>query len=282
MPGRLACERGRCQDELMAWVLTSAGYSLGYEESGGGNDATPIIFLHGVGSDKSAWRPQLRHFGRERRALAFDYPGYGDSDAAPEATTREDYAAAILSAMRELGVQRAHVCGLSLGGVVAIALYTQAPERCASLILADSFAEHPDGPAILERARSALESGTLRAMAEGRVDVLLAQPADPALRSEVIETMGRIDPAAYLIGAEAVWVADQRERAKAISVPTLVLCGAEDKVTPPALSSALTKLIPGAQQDLIEHAGHLSNLERSDDFNTLVGAFIRGVDSRSS
>ena len=133
------------------------GYSLGYDESGTG-DATPIVLLHGVGSDKSAWRPQLQHFGRERRALAFDYPGYGDSDPAPEGTTRDDYAAAILSAMHELGIERAHICGLSLGGVVAIALYHAAPEHCASLILADTFAVHPDGQAIVERSRAALET----------------------------------------------------------------------------------------------------------------------------
>lgn len=264
----------------MAWVLTNAGYSLGYDEAGRG-DATPIVFLHGVGSDKSVWRPQLRHFGHERRALAFDYPGYGDSDVAPEGTTRDDYAAAILSAMRELGVERAHICGLSLGGVVAIALHVQAPERCVSLILADTFAVHPDGTAIFERSRLALETATLRQMAEGRVDVLLAQPADPAVRGEVVETMARIDPPAYLTGAEAVWLADQCRQAEAIRVPALVLCGAEDKVTPPACSRQLAQMIPGARLEVIERAGHLTNLERPEEFNTLVGAFIRGVDSRA-
>ena len=260
----------------MARVQTNAGTSLGYEESGAG-EATPIVFLHGVGSDKSAWRPQLEYFGTERRALAFDYPGYGDSDAAPEGTTRDDYANTILSAMRELGVERAHICGLSLGGVIAIALYTQAPECCASLILADTFAVHPDGQAIFERSRVALQTMTLRQMAEGRADVLFAQPVDPALRSEVIETMGSIDPAGYLIGAEAVWLADQRERAEAIRVPTLVLCGAEDKVAPPALAAKLTGLIPGARQEVIEHAGHLSNLEQADAFNRVVEDFIRDL-----
>jgi 3-oxoadipate enol-lactonase len=163
---------------------------------------------------------------------------------------------------------------------VAIALYSAWPERVTSLILADTFAEHPDGRAIYERSLAGSEN--MRMFAESRVDVLLAQPADPAVRSEVIETMARIDPAAYRIGAEAVWLADQRERVHEVRVPTLVLCGSEDRVTPPPLSSALTKLIPGAQYDTIEGAGHLSNLERPDAFNTLVGAFVRGVDSRSS
>ena len=120
----------------------------------------------------------------------------------------------------------------------------------------------------------------MRVLAESRADVLLAQPADPAVRSEVIETMARIDPAAYVIGAEAVWLAEQRDRVNAIRVPALVLCGAEDRVTPPALSSALARQVPGAEYELIERAGHLSNLERPEAFNTLVGAFIRGVDSR--
>src|SRR3954447_3110650 len=203
----------------MPRVITNNGYDIGYEEAGRG-ERTPIVFLHGVGSDKSVWHPQLAHFGAERRTVAFDYPGYGDSDPAPEGTTRDDYAAAILFAMHELGIDRAHICGLSLGGVVAIAMHHAAPKLCASLILADTFAVHPEGRAIYDRSIAA--SSDLRAMAEARVDVLLAQPAEPAVRREVVETMARIDPAAYRIGAEAVWLANQRDRAAEIGVPTLV------------------------------------------------------------
>src|SRR3954451_16644119 len=98
MDATLARGLARCQDKAMPQVQTSAGISIGYTEAGGG-DATPIVFLHGVGSDKSVWRPQLAHFGETRRTAAFDYPGYGDSDPAPAGTTRDDYAEAILSAM---------------------------------------------------------------------------------------------------------------------------------------------------------------------------------------
>src|SRR6476659_7254366 len=134
----------------MARVRTSAGYEIGYAEAGGG-ERMPLVLLHGVGSDKSVWRPQLDHFGQERRTIAFDYPGYGESDPAPEGTTRDDYAAAIVSAMAALGVSKAHICGLSLGGVVAIAMHHHAPVVCASLILADTFASHPDAQAIYDR-----------------------------------------------------------------------------------------------------------------------------------
>ncbi len=258
----------------MGRVITAGGSAIGVDETGGG-DALPIVFLHGVGSDKSVWRPQLAHFGTSRRALAFDYPGYGDSDPAPDGTTRDDYAAAILAAMDALGVERAHICGLSLGGVIAIAIHHAAPDRCASLILADTFAVHPDGQGIYDR--SVAGSADMRAFAEARSDFLLAQPADPAVRSEVVETMSRIDPAAYCIGAKAVWLADQRDRVAEIAVPTLIVCGDQDRPTPPALSEELHRMIPGSRLEMIADAGHLTNLERPSEFNRLVEEFISNI-----
>jgi len=257
----------------MTAIATSLG-AIGAAEMGSGG--VPIVFLHGVGSDKSVWAPQLAHFSRSRRAIAFDYPGYGDSDAAPEGTSRDDYAATIFAGMDALGVEAAHICGLSLGGVVAIAMHALAPKRCASLILADSFAVHPDGPGIYERSLAA--SADLRSLAEARVDSLLAPGALDDVRREVVETMARIDSAAYRIGAEAVWLADQRDCAAAIDAPTLVLCGEADKVTPPALSDELASMIPRARVEIIAGAGHISNLERPAEFNAHVEQFLMQVE----
>ena len=259
----------------MPRIETSLGISIGYDEAGGG-DAIPIVFLHGVGSDKSVWRPQLAHFGQTRRAIALDYPGYGDSEPAPNETTRDDYAEAIHSALRQLDVECAHICGLSLGGVVAIAMHHLVPHRCSSLILADTFAVHPDGRAIYERGVAG--SSDLPAMAEARVDTLLGQPADPDVRREVVETMSRIDPAAYRIGAEAVWLADQRERAAEISIPTLIVCGEEDRPTPPDLSRELHEMIQNSRLAMIAEAGHLTNLEKPAEFNALVEGFVTDVE----
>jgi 3-oxoadipate enol-lactonase len=253
-------------------INTSRG-QLGLLEAGAGGSAMPIIFLHGVGSDKSVWRPQLEHFGGARRAVAFDYPGYGESKLQPDAT-REDFAAAILAGMDALGVTRAHVCGLSLGGVIAIAMHAQAPERCASLILADTFAMHPDGEGIYQRSVEASTTMGMRALAEQRVDALIGSAASSDLRSEVVETMAAIDPVAYRLGAEAVWLADLRVAAAAIRVPALVLCGDEDRITPPALSGALVGLIAGARLEMIEQAGHLSNAEQPAAFNRAVDRFL--------
>lgn len=255
----------------MASIATARG-RIGYLEAGGGGE-TPIIFLHGVGSDKSVWRPQIEHFGTSRRAVAFDYPGYGESEFAENAT-RDDYAAAVLAAMDALAIGQAHVCGLSLGGVVAIAMHAAAPERCASLIIADSFAVHPDGQPIHDRSVAASETMTMRRLAEARSGVLLGSAVTAELKSEVIETMAAIEPAAYRLGAAAVWLADQRDRAAAIDVPTLILVGDEDGITPPALSHELARLIPGSRVEIIERSGHLANAEQPQAFNRAIESFL--------
>ena len=260
----------------MGVVGTRLG-AIGVHEQGSGN-AVPIVFLHGVGSDKSVWRPQVAHFGQSRRAIAFDYPGYGES--AP-LSADGDFPAAILAAMDSLGVERAHVCGLSLGGVVAIAMHARSHTRCASLILADSFARHPDGAAICRRSIDASRTMSMRDLAEARVDLLLGSGAMVSLRAEVVETMAAIDAEAYRLGAEAVWLADQRAEVRAIRVPTLVLCGTEDRITPPALSEQLTALIPNARLELIDAAGHLANAEQPAAFNAAVDRFLAEVETIS-
>jgi 3-oxoadipate enol-lactonase len=259
----------------MASIDTARG-RIGVIDTGSGDQA-PIIFLHGVGSDKSVWRPQLEHFGKSRRALAFDYPGYGESEFAPDAT-RDDYAGAILAAMDVLGIRKAHICGLSLGGVIAIAMHAAAPDRCSSLVLADTFADHPDGGAIYKRSIDASRDPGMRALAEGRIGALLASE-DSGLRDEVIETMAAIDPLSYRIGARAVWLADQRDRAAAIQVPTFVLCGGDDAITPPSLSEELVTLIPGSKLKIIEGASHLANLDKVEAFNGAIDDFLATVEA---
>ena len=244
----------------------------------GGGDRTPILFLHGVGSDQHVWVPQLDHFGRERRAVALSYPGYGDSTMLPNAT-RDDFAAAVAAVMEALEIDRAHVCGLSLGGVVAIALHTMAPARCASLVLADTFAVHPDGHAIFDRSQEASRTIGMRALAEARAGVLLGKGAGAEINRAVIDTMSAIDPEAYVVAARAVWLADQSDRVAAIDVPTLVLVGDEDTITPPALSVDLQTRIRGATMQTIVSAGHLANIEQPAAFNAAIDAFLTMIET---
>ena len=268
----------------MGTITTSVG-RIGVTRAGSGGAATPILFLHGVGSDRSVWRPQLTHFGATRGALAIDYPGYGDSAADPTATS-DHFARAALATLDALEIGRAHICGLSLGGVVAMAMHAIAPERCVTLILADTFAVHPEGQAIHDRSVAASHAMTMRDLAEARAPMLLGARASDSIKTEVIATMGAIDPAAYRLGAAAVWLADQRDRAAAIDVPTLVLVGEEDSITPPSLSHDLARLAgsaasapPPVTLSTIPHAGHLANLEQPDAFNRAVERFLAGVEA---
>ena len=261
----------------MARIRTAVG-TIGVDEVGTGG--VPLIFLHGVGSDKSAWAPQLAHFGAIRRTIAIDYPGYGESEPLCDGpgAPHDRFADAVTATLDVLGIEQAIVCGLSLGGVVAIALATRAPGRVAALVLADTFAFHPDGAAILERSLAASEN--MAAMAEARVPALLACDPDPAMVADLVTVMARIDPAAFWIGSQAVWPADQRERVATIAVPTLILCGVDDAVTPPMLSDELAALIPHATLVMIDAAGHLPNLEQPAAFNSALDAFLDEVDGR--
>ena len=262
----------------MSVIETSLG-RVGLSMAGDGT-ATPILFLHGVGSDKSAWRPQLDHFSAKRRAIAIDYPGYGESEIRPDAT-RDDFAHAALATLDALGIGRAHICGLSLGGVVAIAMHAIDPARCVSMILADSFAVHPEGQSIHDRSVAASHGMTMRALADARAPLLLGATANRSTRAEVIATMAAIDPVAFRIGAAAVWLADQRDRVALIDVPTLILVGEEDSVTPPDLSRALADqagsaahVQPAVTFCRIARAGHLANLEQPGAFNREVDRFL--------
>jgi len=260
-------------------AIMLGGGAIGVAMRGAALTAIPILFLHGVGSDKSAWAPQLAHFGARRPALAFDFPGYAESKLRP-AANRDDFAAAIFAALDSLGIESAHICGLSLGGVVAIAMHHMAPHRCASLILADSFAVHPKGEAIYQRSVDASRAMPMRELAAARAPLLLGAAASALLWEKVIETMAAIDPEAYRLGAAAVWLADQRTRAANIDVPTLILVGNEDRITPPALSGELASLIPEARFEVIASAGHLANLEQPGAFNSAVDRFLAVTDPK--
>lgn len=263
----------------MAKLDTSLG-AIGYREQGSGG--VPLVFLHGVGSDKSAWDPQLAHFGASRRTIAFDYPGFGESDPLVERSgfPHDQFAEAIVAALDALGLDRVHLCGLSLGGVVAIAIAHRAPERMASLIIADSFASHPDGAAIVERSIAA--SNDMPALAEGRIPHLLAAEPDEKLAAQLVEVMSKIDPAAFRFASRAVWLADQRDRASVIPAPTLIICGTCDRVTPSALSEELAALIAGSRVALVAAAGHLSNLEQPAAFSDLLAKFITSAEQNDA
>ncbi len=252
-------------------------FKIGFEEAGSSPDNVPLIFLHGVGSDKSVWKFQLRELSKNRRVIAFDYAGYGESDLPEKALTQRGVARYILSAMDALNIETAHVAGLSMGGVIALEMFAQSPRRVKSLVLANSFACHPKGAELAERSRKFLETNSMRDFAEMRVDFLLAPQTSKEIRNEVVEMMSRIDKRTYAWASAAVWTADYLDLLPTIDVPTLVIGGELDQPTPPELSKQLAANIPSAKLEIIKTAGHLSNLDKPEVFNRLIENFIAEI-----
>lgn len=251
---------------------------IGYAEAGKGNKNLPLVFLHGVGSDKSVWDFQLKELSKNRRVVALDYAGYGESDLPAEDLTRAVVAAYVFKTLDALEIERAHVCGLSFGGIIALEMFAQNANRIESLALADAFAKHPQAEEIVERTFSFLEKMTMREFAERRVEVLLMPDAPEEVRRAVVETFSMIPKQTFRWASRAVWLADYRSLLKEINVPTLVMVGDGDRIAPPDLSEQLAANIENARLEIIENAAHLSNLDQPEIFNRLVAEFIENVE----
>ena len=255
-------------------------FKIGCGEAGKDGKNAPLVFLHGVGSDKSVWDVQLKELSKRRRVVALDCAGYGESDLPADDLTRVDVAAYVFKAFDALKIERAHVCGLSFGGVVALEMFKQNAPRVASLVLANTFAKHPNGAEIVERTFQAIEKFSMREFAEKRVEKLLTPHASQAVKANVVETMAKIPKRTFRWASRAVWLADYRGLLKEITAPTLVLCGDADEITPSALSEELAETIRGAQLEIIAGAAHLSNLDQPEIFNRLVGDFVEVVERK--
>lgn len=248
---------------------------LAYDEAGSG---TLLTFLHGVGSDRRTWAGQVERFAASHRVLAPDLRGHGDSRAAAGSISIERFALDCAALIGHADAGPAHVCGLSLGGIVALQLWAERPDLVRSLVLADSWAHHPEAAAGLEARLAAIDARPLRELAEQRMPAVLGPGAAPGLVRRAVEVMAGKDPAAYRRSNQVLWGADMRDVAAGVRVPTLVVVGELDTVTPRRLSEQLAGLIPGARLAVIPGAGHLSNEENPDAFNGLLAAFLQEMD----
>ena len=258
-------------DNHMASSLARDGAMLIYEKQGSGK---PLVFLHGVGATGRLWSAQQTFFRDRYTTVALDLRGHGKSVAPPETISIENFADDVAAVIDHLGLGPAHICGLSLGGIVALELWRRRPQVIATLVLADTWAYHPQAAAGLPARLDAIARTPLLDLARARVPALFGSKRDPALVEEVITMIAANDRTAYLRANEVLWIADMRSVAPTVRVPTLVLVGAEDSVTPPPLSEELTRFIPGATLGVIPDAGHLCNLEAPEEFNSRVAQFL--------
>ena len=274
----------------MPFATTDDGVRLHYEESGTG---TPVIFVHEFAGDHRAWEPQMRHFGQRYRAITYAARGYPPSDVPAEVAKYSQARAAddIGSVLDHLGIARAHIVGLSMGGFAVLHFGFRHAARALSLCVAGCGYGAEKGQrekfhAEADAIAAFLDQQGIEAFAEkyayGPTRVQF-ENKDPRGFAEFKQQLGEHSA----LGARNTQLGVQRERPslydltaemKALTVPTLILTGDEDW---PCLQPALLmkQTIPSAALSVMPNCGHTINIEDPDQFNRIVGDFIVQVDA---
>jgi pimeloyl-ACP methyl ester carboxylesterase len=249
-------------------------------DSGG---APPVLLVHGHPFDRTMWRPQLAGAFPGHRLIAPDLRGYGRTTVVPGSTALDTFALDLAALLDRLGVRRATLCGLSMGGQIVLEFHRLFPERVAGLVLADTFAqgETPRGRQERRERADLLVREGMAGYAHEVLDSMVA-PATvrdlPEVAAHVRDMMLGAPPegaAAALRGrAERP---DYTRMLPAIGVPALVVVGREDVFTPVRDARFMHERIPGARLAVIDGAGHLPNLERPAVFNRAVAALLADI-----
>jgi 3-oxoadipate enol-lactonase len=240
---------------------------------------TTLLLVHAFPLDASMWDQQVAALKGEADVLAPSLPGFGGTPPAGEALTVEAMANSLVGELDRTGAERAVVCGLSMGGYATFAMWRLHRERIAGLVLADTRAEADDDLG-KERRRTTAETVKARG-SEWMADnppPLLSEGADPALW-ERVKGIIRRQPA-HAIAAASLGMAertDSRPILEEIDVPTAVIVGSADALTPPEMSRTIADGVPGAELTVLDDAGHLSNLENSQGFTEAVRNLLRRV-----
>jgi 3-oxoadipate enol-lactonase len=241
-----------------------------------GSETAPALVLAGsLGTDRSLWDAQIDAFAERYRVITYDTRGHGESDAPEGDYTIDRLGRDVLSLMDHVGVRRAHLGGVSIGGLTALWLGVHAPDRVARLVLANTAARVGSLEFWNERMRVVRDQG-LGALADSTMERWFTEPfrrADAGVVAQMRATLLRVPPAGYLGCCAALRDEDLRDLAPRVQAPSLVVTGAHDVATPPSAGEWLAAAIPGARR-LDLDAAHLSNVERAPEFNGAVLEFL--------
>jgi 3-oxoadipate enol-lactonase len=259
-------------------TLAARGLTLAYDDTGSG---LPLVLLHAFPQDRGMWQPQLAALADSARVIAPDLPGFGQSPSA--AFTIDGIADVVADFLDALAIPKAVVGGLSMGGYLAMAFARRHANRLAGLILADTRAEPDDdtGRANRDKAIALTREKGVAALFETMLPKVLSERTRDE-KPDVVNLAKEIATRQSVEGVTAALAAlrdrpDAHPGLAAIAVPTLVLVGEHDAITPPLAAATLAGQIRGSQLVHIPAAGHLSNLENPTAFNAAVKAFMTGL-----
>lgn len=257
--------------------LDIRGIQLYYDDKGSGQ---PIVFVHGHPFNHTMWKYQISHFSKEYRLIMPDLRGYGRTEITPGRVMLDEMALDILHLLDVLQIEQAVLCGLSMGGQIVLDFYRLFPHKVKALIIVDSDArgETPETyRQRMQKAATILEVG----MKQHTDDTIHEYIAPASMKNTPVYThlyeMMTTTPAE---GAAAAHKGRGQRRDHLpilphIHVPTLIVVGEEDFFTPEPIARLMSDAIPGAQLAVIPGAGHLPNMEKPDEFNTIVNSFLR-------
>lgn len=253
--------------------LTVNGSELHYALDGP-DDAPAIVFSNSLGTSLEMWDAQVEALRGRYRCLRYDTRGHGRSAVRDEPAGIDDLAADLRGLLDGLGISRAHVVGLSLGGMTAQAFAASSPDRVDRLVLMATAAQLGPPAAWEERAALARREG-MAALVDTVLSRWFTPPfADTQDAGKVREQILATDPVGYARACDVIRDMDLRERLAAISAPTMIIAGADDPATPPLLGEALRSAIPGAELVVISGAAHLLNIERAEQVNRHLASFL--------
>jgi 3-oxoadipate enol-lactonase len=241
-----------------------------------GQSGSPVlVFSNSLGADYSTWDPQAREFRKKFGVLRYDTRGHGESAPTPGPYSIELLGKDVLAMLDELDLDRAHFCGLSMGGMIGMWLALNAPERLNKLVLSNTAAKIGTAEGWNARIEAVQKNG-MKSLAPA----ILERWFSPAFRQKAQETTANIlkmleetNPSGYVACCAAVRDFDCREQLGNIRTPTLVIAGAHDQATPATDGRFLAQQIPGARYVEL-NAAHLSSIEAQDHFTKELAAFL--------
>jgi len=233
---------------------------------------TALVLSNSIGTTQAMWDAQAEALAGEFDIVRYDHRGHGSAPVPPGPYSLADLGGDVLELLDERGIERAHFCGLSLGGMVGMWLAEHAPERIDRLVLCCT-APRMDADIWAERIATIRESGSV----EPTADAAIERWFTPRFRAERPGVVARFramvasTPAeGYVACAQAIVGMTIEDGLGSISAPTLVVAGAHDPSTPPEQGEAIARAIPGARFEIVD-AAHMANIEQEERITALMG-----------
>jgi 3-oxoadipate enol-lactonase len=260
--------------------ISANGIQMNYTLEGPA-DAPVVTMSHSLGTDLSMWDPQARVLARRYRVLRYDTRGHGGTDAPAGAYTLSQLADDARALLKALGVARTHWVGLSMGGMIGQTLALSSPELFRSLSLCDTSSRIPaDMKHIWDERISTVDAKGMEPVVEGTIARWFT-PKFIEAHKDVVDSVRamirRTPPKGYVGCCHAIKALDLTDRLKAITLPTLIIVGAQDMGTPLSASQAINQQIKGSELVVLDPAAHLSNLEQPEKFTSALEQFLKHV-----